>query len=83
MPVEIIADGEELLPVVAVLQHVVKPDPRMFQILLKRYALDSRTTLFIDDNRLNVETAGGLGFHVHLFQTPQGLQTALAGHGLL
>ena len=70
----IVVSGEE---------GVAKPDPRIFQILLDRYALDPRNSLFIDDNPFNVEAAQSLGFHIHQFRTPQGLQTALAGYGLL
>ena len=70
----IVVSGEE---------GIAKPDPRIFHILIERYALDAHKTLFIDDNPLNVEAAQSLGFHVHHFQTPQGLQTAIAGHGLL
>lgn len=70
----IVVSGEE---------GVAKPDPEIFRILLDRYGLDARTTLFIDDNRQNVEIAEGLGFHTHHFQSPQGLHQAIAGHGLL
>ena len=70
----IVVSGEE---------GIAKPDPGLFQILLDRYDLDARTTLFIDDSRQNVEIAEGLGFHTHHFQTPEGLSQAIASHGLL
>ena len=70
----IVVSGEE---------GIAKPDPGLFQILLDRYDLDARTTLFIDDSRQNVEIAGGLGFHTHHFQSPGGLSQAIASHGLL
>ena len=69
----IVVSGEE---------GVAKPDPGIFQILLDRYALDARNLLFIDDSPINVEVAEGLGFHTHLFQSPQGLRQAITDHGL-
>ncbi len=39
-------------------------------------------TLYIDDNSQNVEVARGLGFRVHHFQSPRGLQQAITDHGL-
>ena len=70
----IVVSGEE---------GVAKPDPEIFKILLERYALDARATLFIDDDSQNVEVAEGLGFRVHHFQTPQGLHQTITDHGLL
>ncbi len=43
----------------------------------------SRENFPIAGYPLDVEAARGLGFHVHHFHTPQGLHTAIAGHGLL
>ena len=43
-------------------EKIVKPDARLYQILLERYHLDSRDTLFIDDNFNNIEAAKTLGF---------------------
>ena len=36
---------------------MVKPDPEIFELLLKRRALEPARTLFIDDNAGNIETA--------------------------
>ena len=69
----IVVSGEE---------GVTKPDPAIFNILLERYSLEARNTLFIDDNPLNTEIASGLGFHTHYFQTPEGLRQAISDHGL-
>ena len=43
--------------------HLVKPDPRIFQLLLDRFGLRADETLFIDDNEDNVIAATRLGFH--------------------
>jgi len=51
----IVVSGEE---------KIVKPDKRLYEILLERYALRAEESLFIDDNAANIETARELGFHV-------------------
>jgi len=54
----IVVSGEEKL---------VKPDPRLYRILLDRYNLKDEETLLIDDNAENIKTAKELGFKtVHL-----------------
>ena len=50
-------DGE----VVSCEERVVKPEPRIYEILLDRYGLDPAETLFIDDRRSNLEAAAGFG----------------------
>ena len=49
----IVVSGEERL---------VKPDEKIFRVILERYHLDPKSTLFIDDNRNNIDTAKGMGF---------------------
>lgn len=43
-------------------EKIVKPDPKLYEILLSRYKLDATTSLFIDDNAENIETAIKMGF---------------------
>ncbi len=50
-------DGE----VVSCEEHVVKPEPRIYEILLERYGLDPAATLFIDDRPANIAAAERLG----------------------
>lgn len=50
----IVVSGEEKL---------VKPDKRLFQILLDRYSLKPAESLFIDDNKANADAAREMGFH--------------------
>lgn len=40
-------------------ERVCKPDPKIFHILLRRYALDPEKTLFLDDSEANCEAARG------------------------
>ncbi len=54
----IVVSGEEKL---------IKPDKRIYQVLLDRYKLDSEESVFIDDNPANIEAAWELGFNVILF----------------
>lgn len=56
-------DGE----VVSCEERTVKPEPRIYQILLERYKLDPAQTLFIDDRQANLDAAARLGIHTQLF----------------
>ncbi|WP_352421295.1 HAD family phosphatase [Proteiniphilum sp.] len=53
--------------VVSGAEKVIKPDPRLYHILLGRYEIQAGESLFIDDNYANIETAQQLGFQtIHL-----------------
>lgn len=56
-------DGE----VVSCEERTVKPEPRIYEILLERYALDPSETLFIDDRAANLTAALNFGIHTQLF----------------
>lgn len=43
--------------------HINKPDPRIYQALLDKYHLKADECVFIDDTRLNVQTAFQLGMN--------------------
>jgi len=45
----------------------VKPDRRLYEILLERYALRAGESLFIDDNAANIETAREFGLSGYSF----------------
>ena len=64
-PVYRLFDGE----VVSCEEGAVKPEPRIYEILLERYALNPAETLFIDDRKANIEAAERLGIHGHLFDS--------------
>lgn len=61
----IVVSGEE---------KIVKPDRRLYEILLERYDLRAEESLFIDDNAANIETARVLGFHVVHFTGDMNLE---------
>ncbi|NLC49567.1 MAG: HAD family phosphatase [Bacteroidales bacterium] len=44
-------------------EKLIKPDPKLYQVLLDRYNLKASESLFIDDNIHNIETARDMGFH--------------------
>lgn len=62
-PVYGLFDGE----VVSCEELAVKPEPRIYEILLGRYALEPSESLFIDDREANIATAEDLGIHGFLF----------------
>ena len=71
---DIVVSGEE---------GVVKPDPRIYAIACRRSGLAPGELLFVDDSARNIEAAGALGFHTHLFDDPAALEPALRACGLL
>ncbi len=91
MPVPVFEKLTELYPelrrfgttVVSGAEGVVKPDPRIFEILIERTGLAPERVLFIDDSRRNVEAAASLGFRTHHFQHAEGLREDLAARGLI
>jgi 2-haloacid dehalogenase len=68
---QIVVSGEE---------GVVKPDPEIFQILLRRINRKADECLFIDDSRPNVEAAAALGFHTIVYVSPEQLERELERH---
>ena len=48
-------------------EKLIKPDPKIFGILLERYGLNAGECIFIDDSPANIETAARLGFNTVLF----------------
>ncbi len=54
--------------VVSAFEKCIKPDPRIYEILLDRYALKAEESLFIDDRLINTEAAQKLGMKAFLFQ---------------
>ena len=63
MPVYAAFDGE----VVSCEEHVVKPERRIYEILLERYGLDPACTLFVADRASNIEAARDMGIGGFLF----------------
>jgi 2-haloacid dehalogenase len=62
---------------------MIKPDEKIFRVILERYHLDPESTLFIDDNRNNIDTAKLMGFStIHLTEQTD-LRHELRVRGLL
>jgi 2-haloacid dehalogenase len=64
-------------------EGVVKPDPRLYGVLLDRYGLDPDDVVYIDDNAANATAATRLGMYGLHFTDPASLRTDLVGLGLL
>lgn len=64
----IIVSGEEKL---------IKPDPGIYELLLKRFDIKAEESLFIDDNTANIEAAKAMGFHTIWFVDAQSLSKEL------
>jgi 2-haloacid dehalogenase len=70
----IVVSGEE---------RVVKPDPRLFAILIDRFGLVPAETAFIDDSAANVAAAAEQGLVALRFRDPESLAADLRRMGLL
>jgi 2-haloacid dehalogenase len=62
---------------------VIKPDPRIYELLLQRFAIDPRRAVYIDDVAANAEAAAAVGIHGIHFTTPAALREELAQLGIL
>jgi len=60
-----------------------KPNPKIYQLTLKKLNLPSETCVFIDDKLVNIEVAKELGLREIHFQTPERLRKDLVKLGLL
>ncbi len=70
----IVVSGEEKL---------VKPDPKLYYVLLDRFNINPEETLFIDDNAHNIDTAKLLGFETIHFTPDVNLKNVLTEMGML
>ena len=69
--------------VVSSSEGVIKPDERIFRVLLERYGLTAATTLMVDDNPRNIVAAKALGMPAVLFESPGALRQTLEANGIL
>ena len=69
--------------VVSGFEGVIKPNPRIFEILCERYRVRPEAAVFIDDVADNAEAASALGIHGIHFRSPEQLRSELAAVGLL
>lgn len=55
------------------IEKMRKPFPEIYKLTLNRFELVAEESLFIDDNKRNVEAARALGIHSIQFQSPEQL----------
>lgn len=67
--------------VVSGAEGLVKPDPRLFQVLLDRYGLKAEECIFVDDNPDNVAAAQGMGIKGIVFVGAEDLRKQLGYNG--
>jgi 2-haloacid dehalogenase len=69
--------------VVSGYERIVKPDPRIFQLLVDRHGVDPRAAVYVDDVPANVEAARAIGMTGLVFTTPEQLRADLGELGLV
>jgi 2-haloacid dehalogenase len=62
---------------------LIKPDPRIFELLIERFGIDPRRAVYIDDVAANAMAARPFGIHAIHFTDPAALRAELAALGLL
>lgn len=63
--------------------RLLKPDPRIFDVFLKTFAIDPASAIYIDDSKPNVDAASSFGMHAILFTDSRALRTELSRQGLI
>lgn len=69
--------------VVSGVEKMVKPDPAIYALAVRRFGRDPGTMLFIDDSLPNVVSARECGWHAHHFTSADLLAEDLRTRGLL
>ena len=64
-------------------EKLIKPDPKLYTVLLERYDLKAEESLFIDDNLKNIETAREMGFHTIHYTERVDLEKEVKSMGLI
>ncbi|MCA1335755.1 HAD family hydrolase [Pseudooceanicola marinus] len=62
---------------------VIKPDPRIYEILEEGSGLSGEALLFTDDRADNIAAAAARGWRTHQFEHPEGWAARLVAEGLL
>jgi 2-haloacid dehalogenase len=62
--------------------RLAKPDPAIYDLVVRRFGVTPSRTLFVDDRADNVAAAAAAGWLTHHFTDPAALQPALARLGL-
>jgi 2-haloacid dehalogenase len=61
---------------------IVKPDPAIYHYTLKKYSIEAGNSVFIDDNKANVDAAIELGINGILYTSPEELAASLKSYGI-
>ncbi|CAA7194556.1 HAD family hydrolase [Chryseobacterium potabilaquae] len=69
--------------VVSGTEKLIKPDPKIWHVLLERYHIKANESVFIDDNPKNIEMAISLGFNTVHIQENTNLEEELINLGIL
>ncbi len=68
-------------------EGVIKPDPRIFRLMLERFGIPAETAFYVDDNVRNIDAAAALGIRGVHFTGPEAgpvaVCRALEAFGLL
>lgn len=64
-------------------EKLIKPDKKIFELLLERYHLEAKNSLFIDDNVKNIQAAKEMGFATIHVQENTDLESELHSLGLI
>ena len=68
--------------VVSGTEKLIKPDPKIWHVLLERFNIKAEESVFIDDNFKNIEMAQSLGFHTIHVKPDINLETELNNLGV-
>ncbi len=63
-------------------EKLAKPDPAIYKLLLEKFNLNPKETLFIDDRIENVQAARDLGIEAVQFISPKDLEDRMTGYGI-
>ncbi|MDD3019770.1 MAG: HAD family phosphatase [Alphaproteobacteria bacterium] len=63
-------------------EKLAKPDPAIYKLLLEKFNLNPKETLFVDDRLENIEAARNLGIEAVQFISPKDLEDKMAGYGI-
>ncbi len=69
--------------VVSGVEKLIKPDPRIYRLLLDRYGVPAEAAVYVDDNPKNAQAATDLGLHGIHFTGAKALRSELEKLDLL
>ena len=64
-------------------EKMIKPNKRIYHLLLDRYNLKAENTVFIDDNINNIKAAEEIGLHAIHFESASQLKTRLTSMNII